>query len=118
MSLEKVSPPKVSSILEDSLPLFEPTPNFTRHLELFDACAYAPTIEHPAVRQWVSSADASVPTISSVALNTAVSRILAGTESPSSSGRESPHPTGRTFDMSAFSEALARIQKTSLEDAD
>jgi len=118
MSTEKASPLKVSSILEDALPLFEPTPNFIRHLELFDACAYAPTMEHPAVKQWVSSADASVLTASSAALNTAVSRILAGTESPSFSGRESPHPTGRIFDMSAFSEALARIQKTSLEDAE
>lgn len=48
------------------------------------------------------------------AMSTAAGRILAGTDSPRSSGRESPHPTGRTFDMNAFSEALAHIQKTSL----
>jgi len=99
-----------------ALPLFEPTLNFTRHLELFHACAYTPTIDHSAVRQWISSIDAGVPVASSevMDLKTAATRILAGTESPSSSGRESPHPTGRTFDMSAFSEALARIQKTNL----
>jgi len=116
MSSKEISPLEVSSILKDSLLLFEPTLNFTRHLELFDACAYAPTIDHPAVKQWMSSSGGGAPTASCdvTALKTTARRILAGTESPSSTGRESPHPTGRTFDMSAFSEALARIQKTSL----
>jgi dual specificity phosphatase 12 len=64
----------------------------------------------------MSSGDTSVRTdpCDVAALNTTVSRILAGTESPRCSGRESPHPNGRTFDMDAFSETLARIQRTSL----
>lgn len=32
-------------------------------------------------------------------------------------GRESPHPMGRTFDMSAFSKALENIQATRLVEA-
>ena len=105
-------------MLHPALPLFEPTPNFTRHLELFDSCAYAPTRDHPAVQQWISDSDGSVPTASSevAALKTTASRILASTESPLSGGRESPHPNGRTFDMSAFTETLARIQQSSFAD--
>jgi dual specificity phosphatase 12 len=68
----------------------------------------------------MSSGDKSIRTDSCdvTALNTTATRILAGTESPRCSGRESPHPNGRTFDMDAFSETLARIQKTSLVGGD
>lgn len=122
MSSQKVSALKASSVLEDALPLFEPTSNFNRHLELFEACDYAPTRDHPIVKDWISSGDTSAWTAPCdvAALNTTATRILAGTESPQCSGRESPHPTGRTFDVGAFSETLVRIQKTSLvgEDAE
>jgi dual specificity phosphatase 12 len=121
MSSQKVSATKASSILEDTLPLFQATPNFTRHLELFETCGYAPTVEHPAVESWLSSLHSSSSAASSevTAMNTTARHILACTDNPSSSGRESPYPTRRSFDMSAFSETLAQIQKTSLigEDA-
>jgi dual specificity phosphatase 12 len=99
-----------------ALPLFQPTRNFTHHLELFEACDYKPRKDHPSVIKWTCSASIAVRTTSCDAptLNTTASRILAGTESPGSCGRESPHPTGRTFDMNAFGEALTRIQQTRL----
>lgn len=137
MSSQKVDAAKASSILEDgesdtpicslamylpwlfspkALPLFQPTPNFTRHLELFEVCGYAPTTDHPAVESWLSTLHSSSSTASSevAALTTTVRQILACTDNPSSSGRESPYPSRRSFDMSAFSETLAHIQKTSL----
>lgn len=96
------------------LPLFERTPNFTRHLELFEACAHNPTLESPALRHWL--AYPGTPSDGAAIQNAAV-RILAGSDSPRFSGRESPHPIGRAFDMIAFSKALENIQVTRLNEA-
>ncbi|KAL0577895.1 hypothetical protein V5O48_004090 [Marasmius crinis-equi] len=49
---QKINVNQASRILEDALPLFNRTSNFTRHLELFDACGYAPTSNHPLVQEW------------------------------------------------------------------
>lgn len=136
MSSKNVSAAKVSSILEDgkiplflfysfisvdhlqrlALPLFQPTSNFTHHLELFDACGYTPTIDHPAVQSWLTSLGPSSSTLNSEvdAMNTTARCILTCADSPSSSGRESPYPSNRVFDMTAFSETLVQIHKTSL----
>jgi len=35
-----------------ALPLFNRTHNFSRQLELFDACRYSPTSDHPLVKEW------------------------------------------------------------------
>ena len=96
------------------LPLFERTANFTRHLELFAACAYAPTSASPALLAWLNAP--ATPSNGAI-LQSAAARILAGSDSPRFSGRESPHPMGRTFDMTAFSKALESIQQTRLVEA-
>ncbi|KAJ8093301.1 hypothetical protein PM082_020787 [Marasmius tenuissimus] len=49
---QKINVNQASRILEDALPLFNRTSNFTRHLELFDACGYAPSSTHPLVQEW------------------------------------------------------------------
>lgn len=37
-----------------ALPLFNSTRNFSRNLQLFEACNHMPTPEHPAVKAWLS----------------------------------------------------------------
>ncbi|KAF5364171.1 hypothetical protein D9756_000122 [Leucocoprinus leucothites] len=50
-----LAPDEAFSTIEDALPLFNPTVNFSRNLELYDACGYQPTRSHPVVREWLSS---------------------------------------------------------------
>ncbi|KZP09985.1 phosphatases II [Athelia psychrophila] len=114
MSSQKITSGEASLTLEKVLPLFERTPNFTRHLELFEACAYNPTPESPALRHWLAYPGTPSDT---AAMQNAAARILAGSDSPRFSGRESPHPIGRTFDLSAFNKALEDIQATRLIEA-
>ncbi|KAF9262197.1 phosphatases II [Marasmius fiardii PR-910] len=52
MQHQKMSINQACRVLEDALPLFNRTSNFTRHLELFDACAYIPAADHPLVLEW------------------------------------------------------------------
>ncbi|KAG7447822.1 phosphatases II [Guyanagaster necrorhizus] len=52
MYLRNLTPKQVSSCIQEALPLFSPSPNFTRHLELFESCRYAPSLEHPLVEEW------------------------------------------------------------------
>ncbi|KDQ29856.1 hypothetical protein PLEOSDRAFT_1096743 [Pleurotus ostreatus PC15] len=95
-----------------SLPLFNPTANFSKHLELFNACRYHPTAEHPLVRAWsgndkLKSRKASSPTRSGDPkdLNTNASALSAAAACMLSE-------TG--FDMAAFGETLAKIQRQHL----
>lgn len=50
-----LAPDEAFSAIEDVLPLFNPTVNFSRNLELYDACGHLPTKNHPVVQEWVSS---------------------------------------------------------------
>ncbi|KAJ3574685.1 hypothetical protein NP233_g1586 [Leucocoprinus birnbaumii] len=50
-----LAPDEAFSTIEDALPLFNPTVNFSRNLELYDACGYQPTRNHPVVREWLAS---------------------------------------------------------------
>ncbi|KDR84422.1 hypothetical protein GALMADRAFT_237283 [Galerina marginata CBS 339.88] len=59
MAAENQSPAQAFGVLEDALPLFNPTRNFTNHLELFQACDYAPTADHPIVKEWIASQQAT-----------------------------------------------------------
>jgi len=54
-----LTPKQAYQQLTEALPLFHRTSNFTRQLELFDACSYAPTPDHPLVKEWLSSGGAS-----------------------------------------------------------
>ncbi|KAK2465863.1 hypothetical protein APHAL10511_001504 [Amanita phalloides] len=55
MEMKNMAPDEAFGIIEDVLPLFNPTRNFSRHLELFAACGYNPTREHYLVRDWIRS---------------------------------------------------------------
>jgi len=62
MEMKNLSPEAAFGILEDALPLFNPTRNFYRHLELFAACGYNPTRGHSLVRDWIRSHQGSYST--------------------------------------------------------
>jgi dual specificity phosphatase 12 len=55
MEMKNLSAEAAFGILQDALPLFNPTRNFYRHLELFAACGYNPTRGHFLVRDWIRS---------------------------------------------------------------
>ncbi|KXN88981.1 hypothetical protein AN958_06443 [Leucoagaricus sp. SymC.cos] len=55
MKQRRLAPDEAFSAIEDALPLFNPTVNFSRNLELYDACGCLPTRDHPVVREWLSS---------------------------------------------------------------
>ncbi|KAF5322269.1 hypothetical protein D9619_000122 [Psilocybe cf. subviscida] len=75
MASQKISPARASAAIQEgenlifimhalpedisasvsALPLFNPTRNFTRHLEVFQACAYAPKASNLAVRDFIAS---------------------------------------------------------------
>jgi len=55
MSSRKISPTEACSLLEDELPLFDPSASFKRTLELFDSCGCAPTHDHPLVKEWMGT---------------------------------------------------------------
>ncbi|KAG6908359.1 hypothetical protein DXG01_005177 [Tephrocybe rancida] len=80
--------------IQSALPLFNPTKSFSRHLELFEACQYHPSLDSPLVQDWVASETSPTPTPMS-----GISGIAASVMSE----------TG--IDMSAFGDALAAIQR-------
>ncbi|KAF9449058.1 DSPc-domain-containing protein [Macrolepiota fuliginosa MF-IS2] len=55
MKQQNLAPDEAFSVIEDVLPLFNPTVNFSRNLELYDACGYQPTKNHAVVQEWLSS---------------------------------------------------------------
>ncbi|RDB20040.1 hypothetical protein Hypma_013100 [Hypsizygus marmoreus] len=63
MFMRKMSFTEAFALVEDALPLFNPTHVFSRHLELFEACHYRPTSEHPLVKDWVVCGKSSTTTI-------------------------------------------------------
>jgi len=89
MYSQHVSVSKSLSILGNALPLFTPTANLTRHLELFTACNFAPTSDHPAVQEWIGERG---PTHS---VNATAALILQGSK----------------LDAIGFDETLVNIQK-------
>ncbi|KAF4575458.1 hypothetical protein EYR40_004804 [Pleurotus pulmonarius] len=112
MSSQHIHPDAAYSLLQNALPLFNPTANFSKHLELFDACRYHPTAEHPLVRAWsgndkLKTRKASSPTRSGDPkdLNTNATALSAAAACMLSE-------TG--FDMAAFGETLAKIQRQHL----
>lgn len=63
-------------ILQDALPLFNRTANFSKYLEIFAACNYSPKIEHPPVQAWLAEERRGE---SAVARSTSVSAAVAST---------------------------------------
>jgi len=107
ISSRRISPNQACAILEKALPLFNRTRNFSKQLDLFSACSYRPTAEHPVVKAYmkevygtgsVGSTATSGPNsakVSAAAISAIANHILGG------SG----------FDTSAFNETLAGIQQ-------
>ncbi|EGN92576.1 hypothetical protein SERLA73DRAFT_147008 [Serpula lacrymans var. lacrymans S7.3] len=104
MSTRKIPPRQAFRVLESVLPLFIPTSNFYRHLELFAACNYNPTLNHPLVQAWIVEL-----TFGHVSPGTTNAK---ATSSSSSAVRNCTVPTA-PYDMATVNEALARIQTTS-----
>lgn len=109
MSSRHVSPRQALVLLESALPLYNPTDNFYRHLDLFAACNYVPTPNNPLVQAWISggtlagkpsSNKKSTITSKSTTLSLATTTMTLATES-------------KVFDFAALSEVLARFQSTS-----
>ncbi|KAJ7746801.1 protein-tyrosine phosphatase-like protein [Mycena maculata] len=61
MFARRIQPSHALEILQDRVPLFEDNSLVRRHLELFQACEYAPTQAHPVVRAWLSTPGSPVP---------------------------------------------------------
>lgn len=57
MSSRKISSSDVYKILQDVLPLFNPTRTFSQHLELFEACNYSSMAAHPLLQAWRADED-------------------------------------------------------------
>lgn len=93
MALRNLTPKQVSSCIEETLPLFSPSSNFTRHLELFESCGYAPSFEHPLVKEWTGGEVARSGLKTAGIMNSLSASVLSET----------------AVDMEAFGETLANI---------
>ncbi|KAK7440256.1 hypothetical protein VKT23_017196 [Stygiomarasmius scandens] len=101
MWTRSMSANEASHVLEKALPLFHRTANFTSHLELYGACGFAPTSDHPLVKDWVGKCSTSSPLkgtysqeMAAAITATAMASVLSDT----------------TVDIGAFGEALKKIQ--------
>ncbi|KAH7922579.1 phosphatases II [Leucogyrophana mollusca] len=133
MSTRKISPRKAFSVLESALPLYNPTANFYRHLEVYEACGYAPTPTHPVVRAWLAEltsgsqpAPKLQPTIPMPRTGAvSVAKAIESNSSPIT--KKAPAPANSKlstecsvpstpFDLTSISEALAlgRFHKTNV----
>ena len=101
-----------------ALPLYNPTPVFYRHLELFAACNYHPTVDHAVVNAWVAEQSGGPPAkTQSIAKMTSIS----GSTNPTSLTITTSSPLSNclpsrsidAFDLASLSEALSRCQPTS-----
>ncbi|KAK7015901.1 hypothetical protein VNI00_019009 [Paramarasmius palmivorus] len=99
MRTRNISSAQSCRILEDALPLFNRTTNFTRHLELFGACGYAPTADHPLVMEWTGRLPSGMVKTGlcsqqiTAAMNAAAASLLSET----------------SLDIEAFGDALQKI---------
>ncbi|KAF5369718.1 hypothetical protein D9615_010155 [Tricholomella constricta] len=100
MSARNLPSDDAVALIEDALPLFNPTKSFFRHLELFDACNYNPTAENQLVKRWGGASVVSHPTF------TPASGIKASVEAIAI---DIMSETG--LDVKAFGEALSVIQR-------
>ncbi|KAH0840359.1 protein-tyrosine phosphatase-like protein [Lanmaoa asiatica] len=113
-------PRQAYAILEAALPLYNPTSVFYRHLEIFAACKYRPTIDHPIVHAWLAEQSGGPPlklptktqSISKTAGITTNPHSLTVTTSTTLSNCV-PSTSIDVFDMASLTEALSRYQSTS-----
>ncbi|TFK33194.1 protein-tyrosine phosphatase-like protein [Crucibulum laeve] len=128
MSLRYCTPEQAFAVLEDALPLFSPTRNFSRHLELFYRCKHHPTRDHPMVREWLAAEtgtacpqlkekENSSPSSSSSKASPANATSKCTTQCRESVdlGKTAAQMLSETgIDLEAFGDALAKIQMDSM----
>ncbi|KAJ6606140.1 protein-tyrosine phosphatase-like protein [Mycena vulgaris] len=105
MISRNIPPETAAVVIQDALPLFHPTLNFTRTLTLFGACSYKPTLGDIAANggcvAWHGTHSGPTDgTVSNVALRNADLITRTATAVMSETG----------IDMCAFGDALAAIQ--------
>ncbi|KAJ6457060.1 protein-tyrosine phosphatase-like protein [Mycena vitilis] len=103
MVSRNISPKAAADTIQDALPLFYPTLNFTRALAMFAACKYKPTLDHPAMDTLTSRPPADVKLQAAAAVH--------GAELLTRTAAAVMSETG--IDMSAFGDALIAIQQKS-----
>ncbi|KAG1843710.1 protein-tyrosine phosphatase-like protein [Suillus tomentosus] len=109
MFTRHVTPRQALGLLESALPLYNPTDNFYRHLDLFAACKYVPTPNNPLVQAWISGGtQAGKPSSKKKSTTTTRRDTLLLATTTMTLAREP-----KVFDLAALSEVLARFQSTS-----
>ncbi|KAF7353852.1 Phosphatases II [Mycena venus] len=111
MASRNILPEAAAAVIQDALPLFDPTSNFTRALNLFAACKCKPTLDHPAIAAhrvptarsngYLPHAASRGPSLQSAA--------ACNTELLTRTAAAVMSETG--IDMSAFSDTLVAIQQ-------
>ncbi|KAH7910329.1 protein-tyrosine phosphatase-like protein [Hygrophoropsis aurantiaca] len=135
MSTRHLSSRNAFSVWESALPFYTPTTNFFRHLEVYEACAYAPTLSHPVVQAWlvelasgtkpIPRATCTIPLPKTGVVSSASSNDTPSISPPTASPKKSPVSSplklpndclasSSPFDMTILNEALAlgRFHKT------
>jgi len=111
MVSRNISPKAAGDVIQDALPLFDPTLNFTRALTLFAACKHKPTVDHPAIAaNRVSLAGGNPrPHLISRVPDSARSATAHSADLLTRTAAAVLSETG--IDMGAFGDALAAIQQ-------
>jgi len=110
MSSRRISPSQATSVLENALPLFNRTRNFSKHLELFAACSYRPTSDHPAVKAYLKETGGHRPSGSSSSLGMDACTAKAGAAAINAIASEILG--GHGIDATAFNKTMASIQQS------
>jgi len=105
MHSRNISAAEAFSMIEEALPLFDPTAPFHKHLELFEACKYNPTPSHPVIKTWVAEVSGSHAS-SPISTSENTTRLLNATANLFLSDTK--------HSVTAFSETLKNIQTSVL----
>jgi dual specificity phosphatase 12 len=90
--------------LHDALPLFNPTDNFTKLLELYAACNCSPSSDHPALQDWlgISYQSNSVRPSQSSGSPTSPTRRALGTVLPTPLSKQHSKAGGQASPLSSL----------------
>jgi len=117
MTSRTISPEEAADVIQNALPLFDPTPNFIRYLELFQACKYKPTPHDPAIEAhgsciaWGGAPTHSAPGLAGTLLNSNNAAKSGAFSDKDLITRTASVMSETGIDMGAFGVALAAIQE-------
>ncbi|KAG6373905.1 protein-tyrosine phosphatase-like protein [Boletus reticuloceps] len=114
MASRNISPRQAFTILEAALPLYNPTTAFYRHLDIFAACNFHPTVDHPIVHAWLAE-QSSGPLLKLATKTQSITTnppSLTITTSTTLSNCVPSRPLD-AFDLASLNEVLLRYQSTS-----